>query len=125
MKQFIKRGHQGDVQIRRVDSIPSDAILIQNKPIALGEKSGHMHVMCGEAVEEVYAHPATNRMYFKIGDGGSILHHIHESDFEGYGVKVQDRMADHPAIEFAPGIYETWIQTEFNPYTKHFDTITD
>lgn len=42
------KGHQGDVQFRQISKIPSNAKEIKNKPIALGEHSGHMHILTGD-----------------------------------------------------------------------------
>lgn len=123
-KQFGQRGFQGDVQIRRISVLPNGLRRVANRPVAFGEKSGHMHVVCGENLD-VMEDPLTGHMYYSIGEGGAVLSHIHESTFKGFNCRTHGVNADHPAIEFSPDTYEFWIQTEYNPYTKLFQTITD
>ena len=52
MKKF--RAHLGDVQAIRIETLPVGAVRVepdQVKPIALGEKSGHMHVVTGDIID--------------------------------------------------------------------------
>jgi hypothetical protein len=124
MKKILRqRGHQGDVQLKRVAAIPTNAKRIENKPVALGEKSGHMHVMTGNEVE-MYQ-DEQGHVFYNVGTDGATLHHIHESNFKGYTKREQGAVADHPAIEFEAGIYEAWIQNQFNPYSKTFEKVLD
>jgi len=124
MKKILRqRGHQGDVQLKRVSSIPANAKKIEHKPIALGEKSGHMHVMCGNEVEMFQGEDG--HVYYNVGTDGATLHHIHESNFKGYAKRDQGTIADHPPIDFETGVYEAWIQNQFNPYSKTFEKVLD
>ena len=90
---------------------------------ALGEKSGHMHVMTGNEVE-MYQ-DEQGHVFYNVGTDGATLHHIHESNFKGYTKREQGAVADHPAIEFEAGVYEAWIQNQFNPYSKTFEKVLD
>ena len=47
MKNTI-RGMQGDVQFRTIKVLPKEAVKINHKPIALGEHSGHEHIVTGD-----------------------------------------------------------------------------
>lgn len=124
MKKILRqRGHQGDVQLKRVSSIPANAKKIEHKPIALGEMSGHMHVMCGNEVEMFQGEDG--HVYYNVGTDGATLHHIHESNFKGYAKREQGAVADHPPIDFETGVYEAWIQNQFNPYSKTFEKVLD
>ena len=44
MKKLIS-GHHGDVQFKQVSGLPANAIKVNNKPLAYGEISGHVHIM--------------------------------------------------------------------------------
>jgi hypothetical protein len=125
MKKF--RAHQGDVQVRRIERIPEGAVRLDAskvKPIALGEKSGHMHVVTGDVVE-TFMMP-DGRIIKAVGGDGARLNHVHESVFKGYNVLDQGSVADHPPIDLEPnGVYEMWVQTGYNPYTKQFEKVVD
>jgi hypothetical protein len=57
IKVVANAGHQGDVWIRRVDGLPkgSRKVSVPDKIIiALGEATGHMHVLNGESVDELF-----------------------------------------------------------------------
>src|ERR1700677_1188054 len=104
MKKVIK-GHQGDVQFKSVDKIPSTATKINKKPIALGEHSGHQHVITGDY--ELFEDKEGN-IFAAIGSDGATLQHIHESKFTGFDKKEIIEKADHKPIVEA-----------LQPYTKY------
>ena len=66
------RGHQGDVQFAAIDSIPTGAKKVKNKPIALGEHSGHMHVLTGD----VEMFEIDGRIICAVGSDGAFQHLI-------------------------------------------------
>ena len=71
--------HGGDVQAIS-SSIPKNAKKMEHKPIALGEKSGHMHIVTGD-VQLFIDDDGT--MYASVGENGATLQHVHESIFDG------------------------------------------
>ncbi len=125
MKKF--RAHQGDVQVRRIESLPVGAVRVepdQVKPIALGEKSGHMHVVTGDVID-TFVMPNGN-VIKAIGGDGARLNHIHQSTFKGYDKADQGAVADHGPIDLEPGgLYEMWVQIGYNPYAKQFEKVID
>jgi len=117
------RGHQGDVQFASIDSIPPNAKKVSNKPIALGEHSGHMHVLTGD----VQMFEVDGRIICAVGEDGARLQHVRESDFTkaSWTKKEEITKADHYSHEFPAGNYEFWIQNSHNPYTKMMDKVID
>ena len=85
---------QGDLLIVKVGTIPEDAIKQNNRVLAEGEATGHMHVLDkGEVYEK------KGILYFKISDRDiSTLNH-----------------PEHKAITFEPGEYKAIRQREYAP----------
>lgn len=120
MKQLT--GHQGDVGFK-TSSIPKEAIKITNKPIALGEHSGHMHVLTGDV--ELFEHNGT--IYASVGSDGARLQHCHESNFSEacWTTTKEIAIADHKSHLLPQGNYEFWIQNAYNPYSKLMEKVID
>lgn len=116
------KGHQGDVQFKTVE-LPKGAKIIKNRPIALGEHSGHMHVITGDV--ELYEFEG--RVIAVVGNDGASLQHVHDSNFNEsmYKSKKKIQQADHKEVDFAPGTYEFFIQNAFNPFKKIFEAVRD
>jgi hypothetical protein len=124
MTKIIK-GHQGDVQFKSVDKIPSTATKIEKKPIALGEHSGHQHVITGDY--ELFEDKEGN-IFAAIGNDGATLQHIHESKFKGFDKKEIVEIADHkPIVEaLKPNTsYKFCIHKKFNPFAKVWEKVGD
>jgi hypothetical protein len=121
MKKTV-RGHQGDVQFSTT-SLPKGAVKIKNRPIALGEFSGHMHVMTGDV--ELYEFEG--KTFAVVGSDGACLQHVHDSNFKEsmYGSKEKITIADHKAIDLEAGTYEMVIQNAYNPFKKIFEQVID
>jgi hypothetical protein len=117
------RGHQGDVQFSAIGSIPSGAKKVANKPIALGEHSGHMHVLTGD----VEMFELGGRIICAVGSDGARLQHVHESNFKQTDWKKKEEItiADHNSHELPAGSYEFWIQNSYNPYAKMMEKVID
>lgn len=117
------KGHQGDVQFRQIDVLPKGAKKIDQKPLALGEHSGHMHVLTGDV--ELFEHEGT--IYASVGTDGARLQHVHESNFKlkDYGSTRELKKADHHSHLLPRGVYEFWIQNTYNPYTKLMEKVED
>lgn len=122
MKKQIT-GHQGDVQFRTVKSIPKEAKSISFKPLALGEHSGHQHILTGD----VQLFEVDNTIFAQIGKGKGRLQHIHESNFKDsmLGSIKEIEKADHDSILLEEGCYEFWIQNQYNPLGKVFEKVVD
>lgn len=122
MTSFIK-GHQGDVQFKQVDTIPSNAKKISHKPIALGEHSGHQHIVTGD----VELFEVDGRIIAAVGSDGAMLQHIHESNFKlgNYSTRETLPMADHKPHFLPQGNYEFFIQNSYNPFAKLMEKVID
>jgi hypothetical protein len=121
MKTTI-RGHQGDVIFKTIASLPKEAVKINHKPIALGEHSGHEHIITGDF--ELFE--LNGVVYAAIGSDGAMLQHVHESRFNGdYKTKRVIEKADHKPIPLSQGIYEFFIQGSYNPYKKIMEKVID
>lgn len=116
-------GHQGDVQFASIGSVPPNAVKIKNKPIALGEQSGHMHVLTGN----VELFEVEGRVIAAVGGDGARLQHCHESNFSEtcWTSTKEIQKADHNSHVLPEGVYEFWIQNSFNPYSKLMEKVID
>lgn len=122
MKTKTITGHQGDVIFKTV-TLPKEAIKITQRPIALGEHSGHQHVITGD----VELFEFEGKTFAVVGNDGATLQHVHESKFKQtmYGNKKHIEKADHKPIDMPPGTYELFIQNAFNPFKKVFERVQD
>jgi hypothetical protein len=121
MKNQIK-GHQGDVQFKST-SLPEGAVKISLKPIALGEHSGHQHVLTGDV--ELYEFQG--KIFAVVGSDGATLQHVHDSKFN-HKMYTSNKMidkADHNPVSFTEGVYEFFIQNAYNPFKKIFEKVID
>lgn len=121
MKQI--KGHQGDVGFKTVKSLPKGAKKIANKPIALGEHSGHMHIVTGDV--EMFEHDG--KVFAAVGRDGARLQHIHESRLTKGALSSTREIekADHHSHLLPEGVYEFWIQNSYNPYSKLMEKVID
>jgi len=121
MKKVLK-GMQGDVQFKAV-ALPKNANKISNKPIALGEHSGHCHAITGDA--ELFEHEGI--IYATVGKDGAILQHIHESVLKNdFKTKKVLPVADHKPIHLSPNqTYVFGIHKKYNPFKKVFEKVQD
>jgi len=116
------KGHQGDVQFKELDKLPKGAKKINHKPIALGEHSGHQHVLTGDVKLFEYE----GKILAAVGSDGATLQHVHESRFDGnYASKKVFEKADHNPIPLKEGVYEFFIQGCYNPYKKLMEKVID
>lgn len=115
------KGHQGDVQFR-LTNLPKGAKKINHKPIALGEHSGHMHVITGDV--ELFEFEGV--IYAAVGGDGASLQHTHENYFNGdYTTQKELQKADHKPHKLEQGVYQFFIQNAYNPFSKVFEKVID
>lgn len=122
MKKQIT-GHQGDVQFKSINSIPKEAVKTENKPLAYGEVSGHVHVLTGEC----QLFELGDRMFAVVGGDGARIQHVYEKMMKkGCLTKTKELpVADHNSILLPPGNYEFGIQKKYNPFEKTFERVID
>ena len=119
-KHFV---HGGDVQAI-THEIPKDAKKIAQKPIALGEKSGHMHIVTGDV--ELFE-DASGNIFASVGSDGACLQHVHESIFDNnYSTQKVYSKADHNPVTLKPNTtYRFGIHKRYNPLSKHWEKVID
>lgn len=122
MKDLIK-GMQGDVQFKQVKDLPAGAKKVSNRPIALGEHSGHQHVLTGD----VDMYEIEGRLVAVVGSDGARLQHCHESNFKKscWTSTEEITVADHKSHLIPSGVYEFYIQNQYNPYSKLMEAVQD
>ena len=112
---------QGDVALRPVHVLPENAYRTERQPLALGEVSGHAHVVesYGESRDnyELFFDADSNRTFLAVGSDGAQLRHM----------RIESReQADHLPLELAPNtLYEVLLQNEYNPEAGAFERVLD
>ena len=117
------RGHQGDVQFTTIGELPENAIKTENKPLALGTRSDHAHLITGN----VERYESGSRVIFEV-KSKAVLQHVTMSAMENkanWKTTKELPIADHKPIHLEKGIYEFFIQNEYNPYKKVFEKVVD
>ena len=95
MKQLLYR--QGDVLIRRIDSLPTKKAVKRTSGVLVeGESTGHAHRVA--ELEKAEVLEIENGLYLRVGEGGVRI--VHE---------------EHGDITLPPGDYEIVRQREYSP----------
>jgi hypothetical protein len=88
---------QGDVLIRRIDSLPAQkAVKRASGILAYGEVTGHAHRV--ETMEAAEVLEFDNGLFLQVSDSGVRI--VHQ---------------EHAPVTLAPGNYEVTIQREYSP----------
>lgn len=112
MKELKELHIQGDVALHSTE-LPKAAKNIKNRPLALGEVSGHAHVIEGDA--ELFE--IDGKTYVVVGSDGATLRHVK--------LKSKEK-ADHNDIILTPNTaYEVILQNEYNPESEAFERVLD
>lgn len=108
---------QGDVALRPC-KLPQGATRIENRPLALGETSGHAHcIVSGEAKPTHELFSFEGKTFVCVGGDGAQMKHMRLSD---------GQKADHdPIILQANTVYEVILQNEYNPESAEFERVID
>jgi hypothetical protein len=106
-----------------IDHLPENAKKIENRPLAYGETSGHVHVLTGQ----VDMFEIEGKMYAVVGNDGARLQHVMENNLtpECMTEVKELPVADHKSILLPPGTYEFGIQKQYNPFDKVFEQVRD
>ena len=99
----MKMYRQGDVLVRQVSAIPSDAVSVNNETrivLAYGEVTGHAHAIVVDEAQEMTFSEAGGvvRRFLKVFERGASLKH-----------------EEHSTIPLPPGLYEIVQQREYSP----------
>lgn len=108
---------QGDVALRPA-MLPSGAKKIENRPLALGEVSGHAHVVVPiEKTSAVDLFEFDGKTYVVTGGDGGQLRHV---------ILKTGEQADHKPVILEPNTcYEVILQNEYNPEEDAFVRVLD
>ena len=87
---------QGDVLLRKVESIPEDAKPSDDDIILKGEATGHAHRIVNGTIFTRSSWPR-NQMYVEASAGATLVHE------------------EHKTIQIEPGFYEVIRQREYDP----------
>jgi len=114
----------GDVQAVTT-VLPKNAKVIDKKPVAYGEKSGHLHVITGdyEMLED-----EKQNVYVKVGPKGAWSQHVHETVWKNAGYDSQEQLskADHKPARLLPNeVYKIGIHQAYDPYAKIKQKVLD
>lgn len=114
--------HQGDVIGKMIDQIPSEAIKVDNRPIALGSSS-HAHAVTGN----VTRYELGDNLYYEVVGEKAILQHTNASNLNDDTYKSEHSLPvqDHNPIELPKGCYQFWIQKAYNPYKRVMERVVD
>ena len=117
------KGHQGDVIFTMINELPTEAVEVKNKPIALGEINGHAHVLTGNVKR--YEH--NKRLFYVVLGVDAILQHtrIENMNEDTFTSTKVFPVCDHKPHRLPAGIYEFWIQNSYNPYKKIMEAVKD
>lgn len=117
--------HTGDVQAIEA-SLPKGLKPIERKPVAFGEKSGHLHVITGDY--EMFENPETKDVYVVVGPKGAWSQHVHETIWKkaNYDTLEVLEKADHKPARLLPNrTYRIGIHKAYSPYEKIMNKVVD
>jgi len=109
---------QGDVALRQSE-LPSGARKVEKRPLALGEVSGHAHVVEaeGDCADAWDLFEFDGKTFVVTGHDGAQLRHVRLRT---------GQQADHRPIILAPNTcYEVILQNEYNPESEAFERVLD
>jgi hypothetical protein len=124
---------QGDVILKKVDSIPADAIELQTKILQRSEVTGHHHYFLGNAAVKLYESapkptitmpktitPDTGKFIFVSED--TIMYHGVPSK-EGH--QPLTSTGDHLPLLIPPGNYQVVITREYDYDANEIRKVAD
>lgn len=130
MKNELKftgeNSHHGDVQLFEMAELPVDVKLIEKKFIAASEKSGHVHVLCGEY--EMYEKEGLDEIFVVVGSDGCTLNHtgLQQLTPETMNKNQATKIADHkPNFYKAGTILAIGIQKRKKHFSKVWEKVQD
>ena len=122
---MIRSLTQGDVSLKRIDSLPKDVnlTLIEDKIVQPSETHGKFHRFAPGADVQVFdtgvvalredgsqAITSDTQKFVVVGPNGAILFHGTQFDLK----PNTETQTDHAAVAVPPGIYEIGIALEYN-----------
>lgn len=118
MKTFKNVCAQGEVNARRIESLPDELVpvLAENSFLIVGHsESGHHHGFKDDGdvqvMEKTKDIPSGMKILYAIVKNPSCL--------------IQDTNSPHETIVFEPGLYEFRISREYNPFAEEARRVKD
>jgi len=109
---------QGDVHLVRIKAIPSGAKKLSRgqfgSVLAKGEATGHLHHIPAKYDTELFE--LEKVLYLKVNEP-SCLEHTKQGTF--------DPSVNHGSIQLDPGLYQTGIANETDPFTEEVRKVSD
>jgi len=116
----------GDVQCYELNELPEGCVKTTPQFIAKSEKSGHVHVLCGEY--EMFTKKGVEGFFVKVGSDGCTLNHtgLNELTPEVMSKNVVTRIADHKPNFYKPNtILYIGIQKRKKHFSKLWEKVRD
>lgn len=117
--------HGGDVQGYQIAALPGNLKKVENKPVAYGETSGHVHILTGDV--ELFEDENGN-FFAAVGADGAYHQHMHESQVtaQTYRVNANISTADHTKpCRIEPGFYALGIDKAYDPFSEVWEKVRD
>lgn len=111
----MKQYRQGDLLIEEVSNIPKGLKKINDKILARGEGSNHVHVIDKKNVDIYENDDLITTHYLRIWNKSTIKH-LDENT---------GNQAEHDPIVLDSGNYKIIRQREFNPYKQEIERVQD
>lgn len=131
MQKIIDYGHQGDLNFRKIESLPNDSKDITDSLfdkerggylLALGEHTNHAHVMVKEKETSIKIMEQNGRRYLVIN--GSSVKLLHGTFIAP--AKIKETETDkHSGIILPPGIYEQGFEVGYDPFLRMKKQVID
>lgn len=113
MRQFKTVCAQGDIYIKKIEKLPSDAVLVQpenGRFIVTHSETGHHHVMVADRAKMFTLPDSIMDVFLQIEEDGATLEHMRPHD-------------THETIAFNKGTYHVRRQREY--VSKSFRRVED
>lgn len=111
----MRKLQQGDVLLKKCDTIPANAKKVAMKPrgfvLAEGETTGHCHVVRDDTVE---LFEADGVLYLKAITPTNLEHTLPTGE-----------QADHNPVAIDAGIWQVGIVKEFDPFQEEIRNVRD
>ena len=96
---MVKMYRQGDILLKKIETIPEGVKPTEDDVILKGEATGHAHRIVNGSI---FTGPGTGEMYIEAEVGASLVHE------------------EHNTIPIEAGFYEVIRQREYNPRRSRF-----
>lgn len=125
---------QGDIRVKKINSLPSGAIKSKTKTLAYGEISGHHHTLVPIENAKVQVYKVLDKLFFEVKNGKATLMHTDQKrleqsnvwkDIRSINVRIDKGQDFHRPITLDAGVYEVETEKEYNPFVKEITTVID